>query len=101
MGIAKEITDSLDTMRIQQNVDREFKKQASTGITSGCISGDKVSIGEFVWRVYHSLGREPIGFIIMEQGSTTSLKAEMSNMNLETVEIKFSADPTSFTLFFY
>ena len=99
--LSLEILDDLDSQRFQQNVAREFSKQQNTGIIKGCISGDKVLIGEFKWRVSHRLGVEAKGFIIIEQGSTSSLVCEMTNMTTTTSEITFSGDPTSFTLFFY
>ena len=105
MGIAnrmsQEILETLEEQRFQDNVSKEFSRQNKTGITKGCISSDKVLLGENKWRVNHSLGVEPIGFIIIEQGSASSLVCEMTNMTTTTAEIKFSGDPTSFTLFFY
>lgn len=97
----QEVLDDLSDQRFQGNVTREFDKQNNTGITSGCIGGDKVLIAENTWRVSHALGREAIGFTIVAQGSTTSLLCSMSKMTSSTSEIKFSGDPTSFTLFFY
>jgi magnesium-transporting ATPase (P-type) len=99
--MAREILDALSDQRFQENVSREFDKTNSSGITVGCISGDKVEIAENVWRVSHALGVEPKGFIIIAQGSTTSIKAEMGNSKVDTVEIKFATNPTSFTLFLY
>ena len=99
--MSQEILETLEEQRFQSNVSREFSKQSKAGVTKGCISGDKVLLSEYKWRVSHALGVEPIGFFIMEQGSTTSIICEMTNMTTTTAEIKFSADPTSFTLFFY
>lgn len=99
--MSQEILDDLSNQRFQNNVSREFDKQKNTGIVEGCISGDKVAVAPNSWRVNHSLGREPIGFILMAQGSTTSIVAKMTNMTATTADISFSEDPTSFTAFFY
>lgn len=110
MALAREILDDLPEQRFQENTARELDKQKNSGTVSGCISGDKVKIGENSWRVSHGLGVEPKGFVIIAQGTSSSLKAEMSNMTTDTVEISFTsvldgvdipADPTSFTLFLY
>ena len=101
MGLAREILEDLPTQRLQSNVEKALKEQQNTGTVQGCISGDKVKIADNTWRVYHGLGVEPKGFIIIDQGSTSSIKATMTNMTVETVEMKFDSDPTSFTLFLY
>lgn len=99
--MALEVLDNLDVQRLQGNISREFDKQNNSGTISGCINGDKVVIADLTWRVSHSLGREAIGFVIIAQGTTSSIICSMSNMTLNDSEIKFSADPVSFTLFFY
>lgn len=99
--MALEILKETSDQRFQQNVSREFQDLRNSGTTSGCISGEKVLISELTWRVSHNLGREAVGFIIIAQGSTTSILCEMSNMTKNDSQIKFSGDPTSFTLFFY
>lgn len=101
MRLAREVLDDLPTQRLQSNIEKAFNEQRNSGITAGCISGEKVLVEENFWRVYHGLGVEPKGFMIIAQGSTSSIKAEMSNMTLDTVDIRFSTDPTSFTLFLY
>lgn len=77
MGLAKEIVESLDTMRMQQNIDRKFRQQDSTGIKSGCMDSSNSVVSEGVYKINHKLGREPIGFMLVEQASASSLYCEV------------------------
>lgn len=107
---SREILDDLDSQRFQENTARKFAQQGNTGITSGCICGpaaDKIDLGNNIWRVKHSLGREPIGFVTIAQGTTDSVLTKMTNMNTQTVDIEFVKDsrnltlPVTFTIFLY
>ena len=101
MGLSREVLEDLSTERFQENVARELSRQSKSKALTGCISGEKTLIAENKWRVYHSLGIEPSGFVIIAQGSSSSILAKMENVTSENVEISFNTDPTSFTLFFF
>lgn len=89
------------TLDLQNSVKRSIDGINNNGIVAGCVGGAALKIAENSWRVSHSLGVEPIGFIIIDQGSTSSVKAKMTEMKTTDVVVTFSEDPTSFKIFLY
>lgn len=120
-SFSREYVDDISIQRMQENTAREFNKQASSGITSGAMSGTITTISDGIYKVEHLLNREAIGFIIVSQTSASSFKAEMISNPTEgapvdktkTVFLKFSdysivtngipaiANPGTFRVFLY
>lgn len=120
-SFSREYVDDISIQRMQENTAREFNKQASSGITSGAMSGTITTISDGIYKVEHLLNREAIGFIIVSQTSASSFKAEMISSPTEetpadktkTVFLKFSdysivtngipaiANPGTFRVFLY
>lgn len=120
-SFSREYVDDISIQRMQENTAREFNKQASSGITSGAMSGTITTISDGIYKVEHLLNREAIGFMIVSQASASSFKAEMISNPTEgtpvdktkTVFLKFSdystgadgipapATPGTFRVFLY
>lgn len=85
--------------RVQSNIKRSFDQaQKGEDEVYSCIGGDQESLGNYSWRVKHTLGREPKEFMIIDQGATGSIRAKMVNPTGTTVDIVFDSDPTSFKI---
>lgn len=101
-SLPREVLDLLEVSRLQENVGRKFSQmEKGNDDVSACLGGSQTNLGNNSFKVAHSLGREPKGFIIIDQGSTSSIKARMTNPNGTDATITFDSDPTSFKVSFY
>ena len=97
-----EQVDDLATDRIQRNVQRKFEQDSrSDGGFNGCLGGAQENLGNNSFKVPHSLGRPPKGFVITAQATSGSLKATMANPTGTDVTITWSAAPGTFSIFLY
>lgn len=99
-NLPREYVEDPSVSRMQENIARKFN-QDSGGEVSGCLGGTQTSLGNFSWRVEHGLKKEPKGFVLLSQGSSSSILAKMVNAGGTTADIVFESDPSSFTVFFY
>jgi hypothetical protein len=99
-NLAREYVDDISVSRMQENISRKFS-QDDNAESSSCIGGSQTSLGNNSWRVAHGLKREPKGFVIIAQGSSTSIFAKMVNVGSTTADIVFESDPTSFSVSFF
>lgn len=98
MGFVREVLSDLSTQRFQENVARTVDKKTEF---SGCMGSTPTDLGNNTFNIKHELGENPTGFIILTQGTASSIKARMVKSEGTSVTISFARAPGAFTVFLY
>jgi len=98
-----EQVDDLSVQRMQGNISRKFSQneKGSGGGFKGCVGGTQTPLGNNSYKVEHSLGDTPKGFVITSQATSGSIGATMQNPTGTDVTITWDSDPGAFQIFLY
>lgn len=95
-----EKVDDLGVQRMQSNISRKFNQDKKSGDGfKGCLGGTQTSLGNNSYKISHSLGDTPKGFVIISQSVSGSIKATMINPTASEVTITFDSSPGTFQIF--
>jgi hypothetical protein len=97
---AREVLDDLPTQRLQENTAKAFSKMENA-LFEGCVGGTPSDEGNLSFKIEHSLGKEPKGYVITEQATASSIKSSLAQSTGTFVVIKFESSPGAFKVFLY